>query len=156
MAHKGAPAIDRLLSRVQYDTNGGCWLFDGNHYTRGYAQIWVDGRNVPGHRVAFEHFHGRKPTMMVCHKCDVRCCVNPDHLFEGSHLDNVNDMVAKGRQGHGSANGRARLTEKDVADIIASPQRGAVLARQYGVGSTAIYNIRNGLAWRRVERTAVR
>lgn len=90
-------------------TETGCWLWNksykGPGYKRGlgYGQINVKGRNCGAHRIAWQLFRGEIPRgMSVLHKCDVRICVNPDHLFLGTALENMRDMTAKGRHGNKS------------------------------------------------------
>ena len=86
-------------------TESGCWLwikavldcskFDGN---LAYGRFSLRGRTHYAHRMAWFLYRGAIPSgKMVCHKCDVPTCVNPDHLFLGTALDNVRDMLRKGR-----------------------------------------------------------
>ena len=85
------------------DKAGDCWLWTKAVDSRGYGRFGLKGANAGGwvlaHRYAFQLTRGPIPDgMHVCHTCDVRNCVNPDHLFLGTALDNMRDMIAKGRQ----------------------------------------------------------
>ena len=113
------------------------------------------------HRYAWEMVKGLIPTgKAVLHHCDNPPCVRPNHLFLGTDLDNVRDMVIKGRARHdgrkpqGEEHGASKLTDSDVRIIRAERNRGvlyAVLARRFGVGETAIRNIVKGVTWRSVK-----
>lgn len=76
----------------------GCWLWNDGVSPAGYGVLGILGRNQRPHRVAFEEFHGPIPEgMLVLHKCNVRSCVNPDHLYIGTPQDNADDRVKAGR-----------------------------------------------------------
>lgn len=88
---------EKFLSRVSIDETG-CWLWAAGKTGQGYGAFAIDGRNRPAHRVSFELFKGKIPEgIFVCHKCDIPACVNPDHLFLGTHQDNMDDRSKKGR-----------------------------------------------------------
>ncbi len=98
----------------------GCFVWLGCMSTSGYGRVRSDGKTQQAHRVAWQQTNGVIPEgMQVCHKCDTRCCVNPDHLFLGTNGDNIRDMVAKGRnwqsklthcrQGHPLSGGNIRM-----------------------------------------------
>jgi hypothetical protein len=95
------PFPERFWSHV-HKTNT-CWLWTGRtNPTRGYGRMYYNRHDTDTHRIAWELMHGPIPTdMVVCHRCDNPPCVNPDHLFLGTHADNVADKVAKGRQAKG-------------------------------------------------------
>lgn len=107
---RGWPVKDRLMYSVEVDANG-CWLRNTGRATGGYTKLKLPGSRVgaSAHRVSYELFKGPIPDgLLVCHKCDVRNCINPDHLFVGTYLDNMRDCVAKGRFARGDRSG-ARL-----------------------------------------------
>lgn len=90
--------LERFESYISPEPNSGCWLWTASLDRKGYGHMVVDGRLMPAHRLAYERYVGPIPAgLLACHKCDVRCCVNPDHLFIGTHADNMQDMVRKGR-----------------------------------------------------------
>lgn len=91
--------IDRLLARVTYEPNSGCWLWTGNTNHKGYGQIGLGANKMLAtHRVAYEALVGPIASgLHVMHSCDVRCCCNPAHLSLGTNADNARDRWLKGR-----------------------------------------------------------
>jgi len=127
----------------------GCWLWHGATAPGGYGSFGVPGRTTVAHRVAYELYVGTIPEgTFVLHKCDTPACVNPDHLFLGSHQDNMRDKWAKGRQSHvGQRNPKAKLTEEDVLAIRADPRSYTAIAEDYPVTSTTIGGIKRRERW---------
>lgn len=117
----------------------------------GYGQFTINGKSVRAHRFAYQMVHGEIPTgLFVCHKCDVPLCVNPDHLFAGTPLENTRDCIAKGRARHhsGGRNGRATLGWHRVAHIRAQStllgMNGKQIARMYGADHSIVLKAING------------
>ena len=95
---------ERLLYGCTPEPNSGCWLWTKSLCTGGYGQIRVDGALCSTHREAWKIWRGDIPQgLCILHRCDTRSCINPDHLFIGTHTDNARDMVAKGRYHYASA-----------------------------------------------------
>jgi HNH endonuclease len=93
-----------MMDRAVPVTESGCWIYIGSIDGGGYGTVSTSRGQAPAkaHRLAYEEKHGPVPDGMdVCHKCDTPPCVNGDHLFAGSRLDNMRDCVAKGRQARG-------------------------------------------------------
>lgn len=89
------------LSNYKVNELTGCWEWRGMRNHDGYGQVWVRAlqRNVGAHRISFEQHKGPIPEgLLICHTCDNPPCINPDHLFAGTHKDNTADMMRKGRQ----------------------------------------------------------
>jgi len=90
---------------------------------------------------------------MVCHKCDVRHCVNPDHLFLGTAKDNLMDMASKGRSIHGTKHHMAKLTPNDVVIIreaVAKGHTSASIARYYKMSHGVIWKVGAFKTWTRI------
>lgn len=114
----------------------GCIHWSGSVGNHGYGVFNHANVHYVTHRAAYIEFIGPIPEgLYVCHKCDVKICVNPDHLFVGSHQDNVMDMVRKRRN-------YRKLTDEEVRQIrsINEPNY-AQLARCYGVTDAMIRHI---------------
>lgn len=111
---------ERFESQHLPVTESGCWLWSGATSMAGYGQLHKDGKTYYAHRLSYEMHKGEIPDgKFVCHRCDVPSCVNPSHLFAGSHEDNMADMTSKGRGTLGEINGQSKLSEADVINIRA-------------------------------------
>lgn len=87
-----------IESRSIPEPNSGCWLWEKAVDRGGYGVVRPDYDLLRAHRLSYEIYNGKADERLyVLHRCDVRCCVNPDHLFLGTHADNMQDMVRKGR-----------------------------------------------------------
>jgi len=122
----------------------GCWRWTGprDKKTR-YGVSTLRGKPTTAHRLSFDAFHGEiTPGHEVCHRCDNRICVNPDHLFVGTHFDNMQDCARKRR------NSRKLTDEQVLAIRSAIGVTKAELARRYGVTDVMIGKIINGDWWK--------
>ncbi len=135
----------------------GCWEWTGHIGSNGYGQIKAFGRMVSAHVFAFTLYKGPVPdNLQVLHSCDNPSCVNPHHLFLGSHADNVSDKCKKGRgrfRPHlGSKNGCSKLTEEQVKEIRELKGRviQTVMAERYGVSQALISLILLKKGWKHV------
>ena len=146
------PLPVRFWSRVDKSAGpDGCWIWMGGRARDGYGRVQVNRRSTGSHRVAY--VLANRPildTQFVLHRCDVRSCVNPAHLFLGDHQDNADDRNRKQRQARGSRQGLARLTESQVVEIRASAGRIIDLARRFGVAQRTIRNVIARETWKHV------
>ena len=142
---------ERFGAKWELEKTTGCWLWTATITKNGYGYIRSGKRMIQAHRVSFEIHVGSIPKGMHClHRCDVRNCVNPDHLFLGTNADNMADMVTKGRALRGETNGKAKLTDKEVCAILADSRSHRKIAADYNIGKTAVWQIKSGKTWNHV------
>jgi len=131
-------------------------LWKGAVEPNGYGRFYLSDRiNRRAHRVAWTLFRGEiPPGLFVCHHCDVHGCVNPDHLFLGTHAENQADRKRKGRGVRGERCWNAKLQAGQVRVIKALLAQGVVtqaaIARRFGVAASTISGIQRGESWRHV------
>jgi len=140
---------ERLLAKVVSNQQTECWECaaapDGE-----YGRIRSNCKQYLAHRISWELHHGAIPNgMLVCHSCDNPRCINPEHLFLGTHSANMADMSRKGRRRgitavFGEQHGRAKITDADVVAIRSSGASAKDLALEYGVSDRQIRHIRAG------------
>lgn len=153
------PIEDRFWPRVDKRGPDECWLWLGSVNAKGYGRLGRrDSADRYAHRISYRiHFGSIPDGLIVMHRCDTPGCVNPNHLFLGTYSDNVQDMIAKGRQNldrvRGDASKAAKLSEADVVRIRQRLANGASaihLAREYSVNRETIRCIKNRTSWAHV------
>jgi len=137
-----------------------CWPWKGGVYKSGYGTAYWHGRSGRrAHRVAYQVAFGDIPEkMLVLHKCDNTLCVNPNHLFLGTHQDNMNDMRVKGRARNagdqkGEANFAAKLSLESVGRIrflYSSKLTVAEISRRTSVPYSNVWSIVHRKTWKHV------
>ena len=152
--------IGRFWTHV--NSSGGpdvCWPWMGHVGENGYGIVSIKGKGYKAHRVSYFIAHGRIDNdRLVLHRCDVRNCVNPAHLFLGTPKDNSQDAVRKGRNTklYGEQNGKARLTRAAVLAIRRICKRGGVyqktVAKQFGVSEATVSYVVHGGRWDKLTR----
>jgi hypothetical protein len=149
---------DKLVERTK-KKEGGCWEWTGCRNRCGYGLIGhvVKGKKkvLLAHRVAFAFYVGEIPEKMcVCHTCDNPSCVNPEHLWLGTHAENMRDKSLKGRLGglKGEKHPRAKLSRELVKEIRFLYATGEFshngLAETFKVSKAAVYYITTGKTWK--------
>lgn len=152
---------ERFSSRIEFDPNGGCWLWagargasekPGGHF---YGCVRFGQHTILAHRVAYQLFIGPVPAGAdVLHSCDIPECVNPAHLRAGSHGDNMRDRQNRDRTVLPLLKGQncpwAKLTAPDVIAIRASAERPVDLSARYRVNESTIRKILKGERWANV------
>lgn len=129
-----------------------CWLWTGRLSADGYGHF---SRRATGvHRIAFEECFKQDPDkLLVCHDCDVRNCVNPEHFFLGTAKANSVDMVKKGRQYRGARHHKAKLSVDQVREIRRRLDEGETtydIGRAFRVSAALVGMIGNRKIWRGV------
>lgn len=143
MAEKAA--WNKLKRGVAIEPTTGCWLWTGRASKNGYVSIRVNGKAMTMHRFAWEHHHNTKMSkgLLACHTCDVRHCVNPLHVFPGTHKANMMDAAEKRRVGSAAK----KISNDDVADIrrrLLAGERTKEIAAEFGVCHSTISQIGSG------------
>lgn len=140
--------VDDFWTHATRGDKRACWPWAGAVSDHGYGRYFRSGVEYRAHRVAFSlgKNTGLPGIVMVCHRCDNPLCVNPDHLFIGTALDNNRDAREKGRALTPTAtrNGNGKLSDEQVEQIRVSPVAGATVARQFGVSPALVSMIRRG------------
>lgn len=152
----------RFWSKVSVSPSAACWEWLAGRTASGYGVFTPAlGKWQRAHRYIWEREHGPiAPGLCVCHACDNRACVNPAHLFLGTHADNAADRVAKGRGGAptGEINGQAKLTLETAVAIrgLYAERRLSqrAIAARFGVTQTTVSRVVRGASWAHAEDRA--
>ena len=145
---------ERIETHFIIDSVTGCWNWLGCKDWCGYGSVKYENKGEKAHRLSYKFHKGEIPEgMFVCHQCDNPACINPDHLFLGTPLDNVRDMFNKKRDRHpfGESHTSAKLKEVDVIKIknlLSEGYGNKEIALLYGVRRQSIYAIKIGKTWR--------
>jgi hypothetical protein len=154
--------LDRFNKKISKVTSG-CWEWNACRFDDGYGRFVVNAKVVLAHRMSYQIHVGVIPdNLLVLHKCDNPPCVNPEHLFVGTHQDNTDDMIAKGRgyrgneetRPHGESCYNSKFKDGDIVSIRLRAAEGAKtkdLAKLYDVQESAIRKIITRTAWKHID-----
>ena len=150
--------MERFWSKV--NKTEGCWEWNAGCVNGSYGQFRYEGKSILSHRLSYMITHPmtidlrEHPKICVCHTCDNPKCVNPAHLWLGTHTDNMKDMWKKGKQHitKGEKNARSKLTEQQVREIREKYAKGNTtqkrLADEYGMERSGINGVVNRHNWK--------
>lgn len=162
MVGKTGTLEERFWDKVSIASKNACWLWKANKNNKGYGMIRLGGlqRKVLAHRVSYEIHKDKIPeNLVVMHSCDNPGCVNPNHLFLGTMLDNAQDKVKKGRHRwgvcpenkppvlRGCSHGNARFNKeqvKNIKQLLNEGQASRAIARLFKVDKKLILGIKHG------------
>lgn len=157
MATSRMTLSERIAQNYIPEPNSGCWLWIGSVHKDGRGRIKARGRTLTASRASYEAAYGDiQNGLHVCHRCDNPACVNPEHLFLGTHSDNMADMKRKGRahrfagERRGNGNPNAKLTPEAVTAIrtrLAAGDGARSLASEFGVHARTVMDIKTGRRW---------
>lgn len=165
-----ATILARLKGLTAKNADNDCWHWTLKVDEKGRGRIWIHGRIMLAHRAMWEAERGPIPAgMLLCHHCDNAGCVNLDHIYVGTHADNMRDMRDRKRyfaarepervreiarqtglrntKARGEGNPKAKLTAAQAASIRADTRATRFIATEYGVDRTTIQKIRRGDLW---------
>ena len=146
--------VGRFWSKVVIRDEGACWWWAGSKSQAGYGMFSFAKKRRPAHRIAWELYHGSSipDELLACHRCDHPACVNPHHIYPGTHKDNANDATERGRWNHnkGEDTASSKLTNDDVLSIVArynAGESGRAIALEYNIGFSGVHRIMSGETW---------
>lgn len=152
--------MERFNANHQKLENG-CWEWTGEKDMQGYGMVRIlphkdcpDIKRIKGHRLSWMLFNGPLPMhLLICHKCDRRSCVNPEHLFLGTQKDNMRDCIKKGRHMHGIGHVWAKLNPEKVREIRKLKAEGQTydqLSAKFAVHRITIAQVIQQKTWKEV------
>lgn len=149
--------FERFSEKYYIDEKTQCWIWTcgrlRNAKTKEYdrAAFTVGDSKLAAARFSYTHYKGKiKKGLFICHHCDNPLCVNPDHLFAGTHYDNMRDLYDKKLHKHGETHGMAKLNNKKVLAIYKSDLSNKEISLTMKVPCSTVWNIKNGKTWSHV------
>ncbi len=149
---RSSPPEERFWRQVE--KSDGCWIWTGYLNPDGYGKLLANGERIAAHRYSYLLHTGKHPgDLEVCHKCDNPSCVKPDHLFLGTHEENMKDAAQKkrlpGAKGQrNSGNKYSEETIRAARDDLRAGISPYVVAKKHGISPALAYLVREGRAWK--------
>lgn len=136
----------RFWSRVERRGPDDCWMWKAGRMNAGYGAFYDEGKQVLAHRYSYQRHHGPIGVGLdVCHKCDVRACVNPAHLFAGTRAENIQDAAMKGRMPKGERHASSKISDDIVGQIrnerMSLKLKLKDIAHRYGISESYVCQI---------------
>ncbi len=143
--HKKIPPKQRFDAKWTPEPFSGCWIWTAAiSPATGYGAFYTGSGYDTAHRISWTIYCGSIPKgLFVCHHCDTRSCVNPDHLFLGTSADNSADMARKGRVAH-------ILSSSDINEMRISSTPSRKVGKQFGVSHRTVQAIRKRETWKHI------
>lgn len=146
------PFLQRFWENVEKKELEDCWIWNGTSDGHGYGCIVYNSKNILAHRASWLLAHGDLPQgMSILHKCDVPLCVNPNHLFIGTQLDNMKDMAMKKRSTIGEKNPMSKITQEIANETRKRYLNGELMvdiANDYDISRVLVSYIINNKIWK--------
>ena len=143
----GSSKEERLWSKIDIKTHNDCWEWTGVTKIFGYGNTSWNGKSTVAHKLAWFLTFGTWPNGLLLHSCDNPPCCNPNHLREGTHLDNMWDAIEKGRK----FTTLSKNSVKEIKQLLSSGVPVKEIVNLYGVSQSAIYQIKSNKTWKHVE-----
>jgi len=145
--------LKRFWNKVEKKTDVECWEWSASRNKYGYGRININKKVMKCHRLSFEIYYKRFISNGLCilHSCDNPKCVNPNHLSEGTHQDNMNDMINKGRHAKGEKITTSKLKENDIVEIRKLLKETNLtqkqIGKQFNIARSTISLIKSNKRW---------
>lgn len=148
--------MQRVINQSIPEPNSGCWLWTGACGSSGYPQMTVADektgkrKTIRLNRYMCAGINDVSPNLSALHKCDVKICVNPDHLYFGDQKQNVRDAIERNRwpDRRGENSKLNKITWEDAELIRSSSDTNRNLAKKYGISNGRVSDIKTGKSWR--------
>jgi predicted XRE-type DNA-binding protein len=142
--------LDGFGNWYEVEPNTGCWLWVRSSVYAGYGTVQFGGKQHLAHRVMKQVSMGEPipDGMVVMHKCDTPCCVNPDHLMVSTQKENQRDMAKKGRSMRGRECPTAKITAEQASWIKTTDLPQKQMAEMLGISKQSVCDIKHGRTWK--------